>query len=118
MAHIDFSIEDWVAANVDLLARVTVEHLNSTAADNTHAALSQLVDAIKNAENVYCGWTVKDAEEVRLEDYPDRADLSISDSHNVIVEAATSWDASYGFNWDCLHTAYRDYVHNLELKDS
>lgn len=114
MAHIDFSIEDWIAENSDLLQGATLERMETDRADKTHAALPQLIAAIKAAEDVFCGWTVADAEKIRLEEYPNREDLTIEDSYCVMAIVDDRWDAGLGCTWENIRQAYAEYV-DLEI---
>jgi hypothetical protein len=113
MAHIDFSIDTWIAENEGIVMETTLERIDTPTKAST--ALSLLISAIKAADKVHCGWTVLDAEEVRTQNYGDRSDLSIEDSY-CVIESADNWDASYGYRWDHLHDAYAAYVEDLDSR--
>lgn len=97
MPHIDFDVKHWIDAN-------------------PNGKLDDLVKTIKAAKEVYCGWTIDNAELIRQQKYPERTDLSENDSHNVISESTEQWDAAVGYKWDDLYSAYDRYVKVLDCQ--
>jgi hypothetical protein len=95
MAHISFEVTEWIA-------------------NNPKGKLEDLVKALKGADEVYCGWTVEDAESVRENYDSEKLNLSIDDSYQVMVDSTSCWDASVGYNWDDLYRAYDRHVEQLK----
>ena len=95
MTHINFNIKDWKL-------------------ENPEGTLTDLVQSIESAEEVYSGWVVQDAEAIRQASYADRTDLSIADSQVVVSNINTHWNAQYGFSWYQLSKAYNTHVYQLD----